>query len=97
MEDTILELLERFRCLESTINNNSNKCGAYVKRSVALVKLPFEHKTIFLIDNHLSTGMGERFIKTFVRSVLTCGCEAWMPRKAKKGRLEARKCGVRGK
>lgn len=83
-----LNQVKEFCYLGSIITGN-NKSKDDMKRRIMMAKQVFQKKYNLLTSKHLKLETRKRFIKTFVWSVLTYGCETWTIGKYEKERLKA--------
>lgn len=75
LSNTVLDQTKEFCYLGSTIVRE-NKCLVEVTRRIAMAKQAFQQKKNLLTNSHLSVESRKKFIKAFVWSVLTYGCES---------------------
>ena len=83
-----LEQVEKYKYLGSLVTQDG-RCVEDIKTRIAIAKNAFTKIKAMVTNRAISINLRKRFIKAYVWSTLTYGCEAWTMNKEMEKRIEA--------
>ena len=86
--EEVLEQVEKYKYLGSLVTQDG-RCVEDIKTRIAIAKNAFTKIKAMVTNRAISINLRKRFIKAYVWSTLTYGCEAWTINKEMERRIEA--------
>ena len=80
--------VQKFKYLGYTLTSDG-KCKTEIKKRIAVAKDSFQKMSPILKSRNISFSTKLRVLKTYVWSILLCGCESWTITRETRKKLEA--------